>query len=197
MSPSIRYFRYEGLSMWPCFQEGDLLELALVNYRQIHIGDCVAYRSTEGRQAVHRVVGKKNGLITRGDALAAVDAEILSDDQIIGRVISRHRLGQECCISGGIRGRLASLFYRCAGRLDPKRPSRGGRLARIIRATSTKILRMLRYREVVRRMVLSDGEKVTVLEVQGRIIGRQDSLQTAWLVAWPWSIFIEAPKDHF
>ena len=197
MSPSIRIFRYEGLSMWPCFQEGDLLELTAVDYRQVHIGDCVAYRSTEGRQAVHRVVGKKNGIITRGDALAAVDSEIVSKDQIIGRVAVRHRFGQECYLSGGIRGRLAGLFYHYAGRLDPKRTSRGGGLARIIRAASTKILSMLRYREVVRRMVLSDGEKVTVLEVQGRIIGRQDSLQPAWLVAWPWSIIIDVPKDQF
>jgi hypothetical protein len=195
MSLLISYFRYEGLSMWPCFQDGDLLELAPTDYEQIRIGDCVAYRSTEGRQTVHRIVGKRNGLITRGDALTAIDFEVVPATHIIGRVVARHRLGQEGYISGGIRGRLAGLFYRYAGRLDPKRSSRGGRLARIIRAASTRILSILRFRKVVRRMILSDGEKITVLEVQGRIIGRQDSLPSAWLVTWPWSIFIDAPRS--
>jgi len=197
MTTSIRIFRYQGLSMWPCFQEGDLLELAPVKLNQIRIGDCVAYRSTGGKQAVHRVVGKRNGLMTRGDALAGVDHEAVQANQVIGRVVLRHRLGQERRIQGGLRGRFAGLFYRYAGRLDPQRPSRGGRFARFIRTASTKALKFLPQQGVSRSMALSGGEKFSVWELQGQIIARRDLFQSEWRVAWPWSIFVEVPKGLF
>lgn len=194
MTLSKRMFRYEGLSMWPYFQEGDLLELAAINLSQVRIGDCVAYQSTEGRQAVHRVIGKGSGLITRGDALAEADHETVQSDQIIGRAVVRHRLGRESYISRGLRGRFAGIFFRYAGRLDPRRSSRGGRLARLIRTICSRVFKIVRYQGAVRSMTLNGGEKITVCEVGGRMIGRWDSLQPVGMIAWPWSIFIDVPK---
>ena len=195
MKPTTNMFRYQGLSMWPCFQEGDLLELSVVDFSQLRIGDCVAYSTTREQQAVHRVIGiRGKSLTTRGDALSGADNVPVQEHQINGRVVSRYRFGQECSVPGGLRGRVAGLFYRYAGRIDPNRSSRGGKLARGIRATSTIVLRMLSYTCVSRSMILTGELKITVWELQGLIIGRQDPLNSECLLAWPWSVFVELPK---
>lgn len=192
---SIRMFRYQGLSMWPLFQDGDLLELTPVAFSQIRIGDCVAYNTSIGKQAVHRVVGiKEDGLLTRGDALPVPDDRPVAGDQIIGRVKYRHRFGQKGLITRGLRGQFSGIFYRYAGRIDPNRPSRGGKLARGIRATSSTVFRMLSFSCVARTMKVAGGEKVIVWELKGRIIGRQDSERPEGLMAWPWSIFVQRPE---
>lgn len=192
-----RMLRYQGLSMWPCFQEGDLLELRHVDFGQVRIGDCIAYSTADDGHAVHRVVGKNDrGLITRGDALPAPDKKLVTTNQIIGRVIYRYRFGQEDVMPSGLRGRLSGLFYHYAGRIDPNRPSRGGKLARGIRATSKSILKMLRYRCVARTMKLAGEQEIIVWELQGRIIGRQGSSKSESLLTWPWSVFVELPKER-
>ncbi len=191
----IRMLRYQGLSMWPCFQEGDLLELAPIDFDQVRTGDCIAYSSTSGEQAVHRVVGKKgSGLITRGDALPEPDNRPVFGDHIIGRVMYRHRFGQKCFMPHGLRGQFYGLFYRYAGRIDPNRSSRGGKLARGIRATSKSILKMLRCACVARTMKLTGEQEIIVWELHGRVVGRQNSSKSEYLMAWPWSVFVELPK---
>jgi hypothetical protein len=181
--------------MWPCFQEGDLLELAPIDFDQVRTGDCIAYSSTSGEQAVHRVVGKKgSGLITRGDALPEPDNGPVFGNQIIGRVMYRHRFGQKCFMPRGLRGQFYGFFYRYAGRIDPKRPSRGGKLARGIRATSSLVFRRLSYVCVARTMKVAGEEKVVVWELKGRIIGREGPGKPEGLMTWPWSIFVQLPE---
>ncbi len=68
-----RLFRYHGLSMWPCFQEGDLLEILPVDWAKIRIGDCLVFWGENGQQVVHRVTGKGKSLRTRGDAFKKAD----------------------------------------------------------------------------------------------------------------------------
>ncbi len=195
MKSTTKMFRYQGLSMWPCFQEGDLLELLSVDFSQIRIGDCIAYSAVGEQLAVHRVIGKRDdGLITRGDALSEADNAPVQEYQINGRVTYRHRFGKECSVSGGVRGRITGLFYRYAGRIDPNRSSRGGKLARGIRATSTIVFRMLSYACVARSMKLTGEQKIIVWELKGRIIGRQDSDKAEYPLVWPWSVFVELPK---
>lgn len=195
MKSATRMYRYQGLSMWPCFQEGDLLELSPVEFCQVRPGDCIAYSTAGGGQAVHRVSGKRgDSLITRGDALPEADNMPVQEHQIFGRVVQRHRFGQGCSIAGGRRGQIAGLFYRYAGRIDPNRATRGGTLARAIRATSTAVLGMLSYACVARSIQLAGDQRITVWELQGRVIGRQDSCKPGDSLAWPWSILVELPK---
>ena len=194
MTVQTTLFRYHGRSMWPCFQEGDLLEISPVAIDVIRSGDCVAFRVNNEQTVVHRVVAVQGALITRGDALPTVDNEKIRQEDVLGKVVCIHRLGRPIRVWGGIIGRVAGFFYRYAGRIDPNRSSRGGRIARTIRASSTIIFRMLSYACVARTMKLTGEQKIIVWELQGRIIGRQDSHKSECLITWPWSVFVELPK---
>ena len=97
-------------------------------------------------------------------------------------------------VRGGLVGRVSGFLYHYAGRIDPNRSSRGGKLARVIRASSTLVFRMLNCACVARTLKLTGGDKITVWELQGRVIGRQDSRKSENFLAWPWSVFVELPK---
>ncbi len=194
MTEQTTLFRYHGRSMWPCFQEGDLLEILPVAIDSIHSGDCVAFRVDNGQTAAHRVVSMQGSLTTRGDALPVVDREAIQSEHLLGKVVSIYRLGRSIKVRGGLVGRVSGFLYHYAGRIDPNRSSRGGKLARVIRASSTLVFRMLNCACVARTLKLTGGDKITVWELQGRVIGRQDSRKSENFLAWPWSVFVELPK---
>ena len=194
MSEQVILFHYHGRSMWPCFQEGDLLEISPVDMTDIRSGDCVAFRIDDGQTVAHRVITAQGSLTTRGDALPTVDSETVQREHVLGKVTCIYRLGRSIRVWGGIAGRIAGMFYRYAGRIEPNRNSRGGRIARVIRASSTIVLRMLSCECATRTMKLTGEQKVIVWEIQGRVIGRHDPRKPACFPAWPWSVFVELPK---
>lgn len=188
-------FIYKGRSMWPCFQEGDLLVLANIEFNQIRVGDCIAYQSANGRKAVHRVVALRSSLVTRGDSLPCVDTERVTPDQITGRVVSFYRFGRQHKVVRGFAGRIAGLFYRYAGRIDPQRQARGGRLARRIRSFSMAILKTAQCHGKPKRLKLDEADEVTVWTMAGRVIGRQGRNSRQWEIAWPWVVLIKIGED--
>lgn len=184
-------FRYHGRSMWPCFQEGDLLAYDLVEPTRVRRGDCIAYTSLDGQLAVHRVVAVDAGWMTRGDALPSNDSENVTADRLIGRVTRRYRFGRCTAVSGGCRGRIAGLVYRYAGRIDPQRQTRGGRLARRLRTLCRLVLRMVGANGTAQRLQ-RQGEPDLVLWKLGKAyVGRKDEQAQAWAIAWPWSLLVE------
>lgn len=187
-------FRYEGRSMWPCFQEGDLLEWQPLSYSRVRIGDCIAYQTVDGRKAAHRVVGKGNGLATRGDALTESDCVTVSEEQFIGRIVRRHRLAKDQTVTGGRLGCIVGWFYHYAGRIDPNRPGRGGRLARKIRTLSKALLGLCGYEITFRSMHLANQQSIEVLEFAGRLVGKTNPDSSAIDIAWPWSVILESPS---
>jgi hypothetical protein len=195
MSGQTTLFRYHGRSMWPCFQEGDLLEISSMAAGDIRSGDCIAFRGDNGRTVAHRVVSAHGSMITRGDALPVIDEETILPEHVLGKVVRICRLGRAIKVRGGIVGRFAGCFYRYAGRIDPQRASRGGKLAKSIRTVSTAVLGILNYKCISRSMTLADERKITVWELKGKIIGRQLTQGSERHLAWPWSVFVEEPKD--
>lgn len=195
MMPKDQFFRYHGRSMWPGFQDGDLLELELLPFAHINVGDCLVYRSIRGQAAVHRVVAKGHALVTRGDAMLSIDLEPVTEQQIIGRVIRRHRFGRESFVSGGICGRFAGFFYHYAGRLDPQRHARGGRLACIFRDTVGTVLTPLWKRAVVKRLTCN-GDKDLIIWVWGSaVIGSKEASRQQWTIVWPWCLLVRNPVE--
>ena len=181
--------------MWPCFQEGDLLVLEEVEFSKIRAGDCIAHRSSSGKHAVHRVVARQGSLITRGDSLPCIDAERIKPGQVVGRVVEYYRFGRRRTIHGGIPGRLAGLFYRYAGRIDPQRTARGGWLARQIRSFSMAALQILRCHGKPARLKLQGAAEVRVWTICGRVIGQQDLNTGRWQIAWPWNVFFAIGEE--
>ena len=188
-------FIYKGRSMWPCFQEGDLLVVADIEFNQIRAGDCIAYQRTSGRKAVHRVVALQSSLITRGDSLPCVDTESVKSEQVIGRVVSFYRFGRRHQVVGGFIGRIVGLFYRYAGRIDPQRQARGGWLARKIRFFSMAILKTIQCDGKAERLKLDGADELKVWTIAGRVVGQQDQDSRQWKIAWPWVVLVEIRTD--
>ncbi len=188
---SPEYFKYQGRSMWPCFQEGDLLELVPVFYEQIRLGDCIAYRDGCGRHVVHRVVAAGRELTTRGDAMPATDRQTVIAAQVLGRVVCRYRFGQPSRVRRGFPGRIAGVFYLYAGRIDPCRNSRGGRLAGLIRRNTARALKILRMSGQPERLLRQGEPDLLVWKIGGCIVGRKEATAAHWVLSWPWCFLLD------
>jgi hypothetical protein len=184
--------RYRGRSMWPLFQEGDLLEIEEASTGELRRGDCLVYRKGSGGIVVHRLVSVRPELRTRGDAWPDVDDEPVLPAWIMGRVAGRIRFGRCTMVAGGLRGVWAGRFYRVAGRLDPARNARGGSVARAIRSC---LGRMTAY-FVRQKSYASTPAAGHFLTVGRRIVGFYDTHDGAWRLPWPWSLLIDPERLH-
>jgi len=103
---------YFGESMLGTFHSGDYLTLELVVLGDIRVGDLIAYRldieqDRETRNIVHRVVSViPGGLILRGDNNSKNDINVITEQEIIGRVVYLERNGKTRRVSNGMIGML-------------------------------------------------------------------------------------------
>ena len=74
-------------SMEPKFYPGDMVITQHKNKADIQINDVVTFRDNEGVIITHRIMEKTpEGYITKGDNNNVEDADILTEDNIIGEV---------------------------------------------------------------------------------------------------------------
>jgi hypothetical protein len=189
-------FLYHGRSMWPCFQEGDLLECEPCTFADIRVGDCVVYSTDDNKHVTHRVVAKRDYLTTRGDAMPAVDNEIITSNQIAGKIVLRHRLGNISKVDGGFTGWLAGRFFYYAGRIDPQRKAIGGRVARGLRTISVVSLKPFWNRGRKRTLVSDEEQEVTFWMIGKKAIGKKSKDSDQWQIAWPWNIAVTIKEDQ-
>lgn len=78
-------------SMEPTIMTNSIIMVEDIEFEDIEPGDIIRYNSDRGFSVVHRVVAKGNGYcITKGDNNSAVDDEIVTPDNINGRVKEIH-----------------------------------------------------------------------------------------------------------
>jgi hypothetical protein len=182
--------------MWPTFQEGDLLEYLPCTIKQLQPGDCVVYRSHEGHFVTHRVVSRRTALVTRGDAFKACDAAPVTSEQVLGKVVKKYRHGRGIKTCGGLRGRLVDKMMHYAGRIDPERDTRGGRLARFIQAVSMKMFKPLWSRGKERVFGRQQNRQCVYWMLGRRVLASQCSLTGEWAVPWPAKILIRIKAQN-
>lgn len=74
-------------SMEPEFYPGDLVITQHKDKANIKINDIVTFRDNEGIVITHRIIEETNeGYVTKGDNNSVNDADILKDQDIIGKV---------------------------------------------------------------------------------------------------------------
>jgi signal peptidase I len=116
-------FLATGASMHPFIRDGDLITLGPLLDHRPGIGDIVAFMDprTE-RLTVHRVVGRKNGLlVTKGDAVSRPDG-LVPEAEILGRVTRIERNNRSVLLRLG-PGRVAiALLSRCTFGLAACKP---------------------------------------------------------------------------
>ena len=215
-------FRYRGSSMWPLFQDGDLLATRKVAPGSLRRGDCVVYRKPEagltasetgiatnalkagsvpdagrvgnqGQRAstIHRIVSTVPEIRTQGDARPVQDDDPVAPEWILGRVETRIRCGRSSRVWGGMLGQWSARMYRLAGRLEPSRDSRGGRLARLMRSTLRPLTVLWLRRVRVVRFRSADGSSIQYLTVGTRAIAERNEQERKWFVRWPWSLLFD------
>jgi len=185
------YFRYDGTSMWPFFQKDDLLVVRKVPLEQLRPGDCIVYRKTgEENHIIHRIIAVKPEIRTRGDARPVEDDQPVAPAWIMGRVEARIRYGHSTRVPGGVAGVWAGRFYRYAGRLEPSRESKGGRIAGFIQRFLGRISAPWLRRGRVASFNSADG-KLNYLVLGKRTVGVYNEQGQAWSIAWPCSLLID------
>ena len=84
----------EGYSMWPTYDNGDVLLIVGVEPLDLKVGDVIVYRKYDGTLVVHRVIDKsyidgKWVFRTKGDNNPHPDPYPVWEDQVVGRVAGR------------------------------------------------------------------------------------------------------------
>ena len=83
----------EGYSMWPTYDDGDILLVIGATPSDLKVGDVIIYRK-DGTLVVHRIVDKsfRDGkwfFQTQGDNNPGPDDCLVSEDQVVGRVAGK------------------------------------------------------------------------------------------------------------
>lgn len=74
-------------SMEPEIKTGDLVIVKSANFNQVEVGDVITFKY-EGNIVTHRVIDKtEEGFMTKGDNNNIEDTEIVSSDNLIGKVL--------------------------------------------------------------------------------------------------------------
>ena len=188
------FFRFRGMSMWPGFQAGDLLIVETAPIDRLRRGDCIIYRSPiVDEYIIHRIVRIHPQIITQGDALDYLDEPSVAPDWVIGRVRERVRVGKHSRVWNGGLGMVARVFYRNAGRLDPTRPSRGGKLARLCRRICWPIVgHWVRRKTRIVRFNNANGGQTIYLMLGTDCLATQTDQHPGWVTLWPHSLWVDA-----
>jgi hypothetical protein len=181
--------RYTGRSMWPSFQEGDLLIAVARPQRAIRRGDCIVFSGADGRCAVHRVVRTHPQLLTRGDALSASDEDPVDPEGLLGVVVERVRLGRTVGIAGGLRGSATGRILGRAGRLDPLWSGRGAAVARLLRVLAHPLARLLVDRATV--VPMNEHGSPAFVTHHGRVMAASGEDGSGWVIPWPLTLVIQ------
>ena len=191
MDPS-SVFRYHGRSMWPLFQERDLLLLECVGTDELQAGDCIVYRrDAEDQQIIHRIVSADPFILTQGDARPCMDDEPVAPEWVIGRVTTRMRHGQASRVHRGLAGLLQKRVCRLGGRLDPSRMSRGGSIARLLQCMLGRITHRWVRRAKVSSYASLGGLARCYLVWGKQVVAQYDQRGKRWMVFWPHSLWID------
>lgn len=76
-------------SMSPAIPAGSVVVIdERADYEELHVGDIIAYRLSNGQSVTHRIAGRKDeGLITKGDANEYKDTFQVTEEQVQGKVL--------------------------------------------------------------------------------------------------------------
>ena len=105
-----KFFIYNGLSMRPLLQPGDMLCVYKASFQNLHLGDIVLIDWEMGQErqyVVHRMIAvRATGPLTQGDNNLKPDVEALTAENFIGLVTHFERRGRIHPLRGGTLGWL-------------------------------------------------------------------------------------------
>jgi len=183
---------YRGHSMKGTFQPGDVLKVAPLSLSRVRPGDVVVFSRQRGDaqdEIVHRVMRRiSGGLVTRGDAVGREDAGVVSDGNLIGRVVRRERNGRVSRVHGGWiglgRGRALHFYWGLRRRAVRRMQGAYDRLK------ATGLARLVWKPRVTRLMISStDGPYIQYI-CDKRVVARFWLDTGAFECRKPWDLVI-------
>lgn len=114
LAKGVRFkFQANGFSMSPFIKDGDVITVCPVYEKSIRPGDVGAFvRSHRERMVVHRIVGDKGNYFTVMGDNTRHSYELISKENILGRVTSVDRNGKKVSLGLGPERHLISFLNR-------------------------------------------------------------------------------------
>jgi len=106
-------FQAKGLSMSPFIKDGDVVSVAPLSVRPLHLGDVVAFIHQEsGKLVLHRLVGKRSdSYLIKGDNKSETDG-LTQESNILGYVTKVERDGEKVVLGLGPEKILIAFLTR-------------------------------------------------------------------------------------
>jgi signal peptidase I len=184
---------YQGPSMMPTLQEGDVLEIAAYEGRPIRVGDVILFSTAKGAHCVvHRVMAVDQMRIqARGDNNDQIDPWMIAPADVTGQVMVAWRGQKRMKIRGGIAGMLQSALIRMFRAIDRGVSRRLHPLYRYLSVSGA--FRCLLPRHILPRLFRfgGDGKAAYKLLFKTRVVGWYDEEYGIWRIRRPFRLFID------
>jgi signal peptidase I len=174
---------FSGRSMLGTFKEGDWLKIEKNKIKEVKIGNVAVFMSAkeaaQERHCIHRVVSlAEKSLITRGDNNPKNDEELVTEENLIGRVTHYERNGKIYKVWNGRLGLLRARVLH--GRLH------------VIRATKfflRKPYRMLKKTGIVSKLWQPEIETIYFETQDGplvKYVHKGKTIASCWVDSNRW-----------
>ena len=190
------FYSYFGPSMYPTFQEGELLEIASYEKHPMQVGDVIVFKEPEKKQiVVHRVVQiTPSGITSRGDNNTNDDRCFLQLDDIIGKVIIVWYGSSKRKVFCGARGVWQKKYLRQTHRCTIL-------LTRLLLPFLQPFFRLrvskffLPKMDQYKKIFIQHGEiKRIYLLSKHRVVGSFDFAKGKWNVRFPYQLLFQESK---
>ncbi|MFA6074710.1 MAG: signal peptidase I [Negativicutes bacterium] len=109
--PDISQVICEGNSMFPTLRNGDILFAD--RQAKVRAGDIVVYSTADGQRIVHRLVAHcESGLLTQGDNNRLPDSDLVSKEQVLGKILFGFRGRKTINCKNGKTGMLRFRLFQ-------------------------------------------------------------------------------------
>ena len=98
-------------SMWPTIHPGDRVLIKGIAPQELALGDLVVFKRN-GELILHRLLGKEaTQVLTAGDCAKIFDP-LVDNEDVVGKVVTLKRHGQNVPLAGNLRSRTKALYVR-------------------------------------------------------------------------------------
>jgi len=184
---------HTGPSMNPTLTARDLLEIKPYQHEGPRVGDIILFQSPGPEHyVIHRIISiTANGIQTRGDNNCNIDQELLTQDDIFGRVIAAHRGSSRRKIVNGYIGRIAGRICHLRRLLLHHAVKFLGPVYRSL-CTGGRLQRLIPVRLSPRLVTFNSGSNTSHRLLLGRMaIGTYDRDLDQWQIRRPYRILVD------
>ena len=194
-----QFFIYNGASMAPLFKPGDMLCACIPVWQNIRTGDVVIIHRenhiNHSEHFVHRVVSvNRNSLNTQGDNNSKPDDQVISDNNLVGLVISFGRKGKIYSVRGGRQGLFHARLIHARNWIWSLIKHLGWRAYRWIRRS--RLASRVWHPAISQIRVMTDEGLLIKFCFNGRTVARWWPQQKCFQVMKPFDLVLSDPEER-